>query len=450
MVLRRVTAELIEEVLAEPCEVTVEGEEDATALFRELAREHTLVQQDPDGALRFRQDLRAPMLHLLEQDRPQQVHQIHQRAVAYYSRIKGGDSLRAEELYHRLALDQEPGELEARWRASAGSLLAGAVEEFPLRARIWMSGKLGLDLPEEVRAQVSVLDWERVIGRKVWSLLRYSEPEEALKLLGEREERSPGSPLFALEAKALLWRQQHDRALTVLERGVESMCARPNRGRMAELLWLQAQALELVDRASEAAGALERAREVAETIVDPRCRMQILTALISLGKRRPEALSSEEVARHQADLAALLATARDSDLDSERGLSRAAGLGLGSGYPREFTRVLRLVGLGPTTSEEAAELTEGLREWVRSRSHDGTSPTQVTDSGFVLSDLNRKDLDLNRLIPLLLDWTEAHAVILPLLEKVLRNQGMALSAANLAGIDEYREPWELELSPEAA
>ena len=101
MALRRVTPEIIRDVLAPVCGLGYPTLERAEELFRCLHDEHTLVQLDETGALRYREEIRRPMLALLTSDKPSQTEQLH-RVVADYYADQNDDISRAEEIYHLL------------------------------------------------------------------------------------------------------------------------------------------------------------------------------------------------------------------------------------------------------------------------------------------------------------------------------------------------------------
>jgi hypothetical protein len=65
MVLRRITPDLIDKVVAPVCGMADITEERAQELFEALAAEHSLVSAEEDGALKYREDIRQPMLQLL-------------------------------------------------------------------------------------------------------------------------------------------------------------------------------------------------------------------------------------------------------------------------------------------------------------------------------------------------------------------------------------------------
>ncbi|HTE18208.1 MAG TPA: hypothetical protein VK689_07485, partial [Armatimonadota bacterium] len=89
LVLRRITPQLIREVLQGPCGVPVENDARAQELFAAMRGEVALVSVDADGALRHRPDVRRTMLKLLERDKPEQAEEINRLAVEFYSRRRG-------------------------------------------------------------------------------------------------------------------------------------------------------------------------------------------------------------------------------------------------------------------------------------------------------------------------------------------------------------------------
>ncbi len=424
MVLRGVTPVIIIEVLAEPCGIDVPDQAKAERLFDELARESAFVTLDADGSLHYRPEIRQPMLKLLEQSKPAQVRAIHRAAIGHYAR---SDALadRAEEIYHRLALDQEPDELAERWLEGCGDYLGGAVAELPARAVAWLASWADLEVPRALLAGAHLADWERNVARKLLSLLRHRAASEALKLLGERPERSPASPLFALEARVWWLLDDNSAALAALDRGLESSPATANLGRVAELLWMKAQTLLLRADRSAAADALAQAERVAEAMPRPLCRFQILTGLVQLLRSGGE----PERARLNAArtrLAAVYSELEPDDLTFDRSLTRAALAGLGADFPAAFRRGLQAVGLGRIDPESQQPLLAQLRQRF--------------------GDNQRADLD--QAVLLALDQSPEDQDLLTQLAAVLDAQGYSLAGANLAGIEEYREPWETQNAPE--
>jgi hypothetical protein len=130
LVLRRITPEVILQVLDRPCELAVADQGDALALFDELRRETSLVtMDDAEGALVHRSDLRRMMLRLIVAKEPAKVAEIHESAAAYYRKGEG-QRAKAEYAYHRLHLGVRPTQ---RWFADPevrGSIQA-SIADFP-------------------------------------------------------------------------------------------------------------------------------------------------------------------------------------------------------------------------------------------------------------------------------------------------------------------------------
>ncbi len=203
LVLRRITPQLILEVLAEPCGIEISNLEEATELFNELSKEVSLVSQAGDNALIHRPDLRRVMLGPLQNDKTKQekVKQIHQKAVEYYTRFDD-DVSRAEEIYHRLWLGIDRPVLNERWRD--GLALGSAIEELPMKARAFLAARLNLEVDDAVWSEADLEDWEIHAGRRARDLLELGQPVAALTALRQRNERSSNSFLPAIEREALI------------------------------------------------------------------------------------------------------------------------------------------------------------------------------------------------------------------------------------------------------
>jgi hypothetical protein len=226
LVLRRITPELILEVLAVPCDVEVRSLQEARALFESLKREVSLVKVDADGSLRHRQDLRLLMLRPLQEDEPERARLIHLAAVEFYA--KGAtDTERAEEIYHRLWLDQPLGEVELRWRRGVRRQLRSAVQEFDPLRRAFLAAKLGVTIDDEARLAARQEDWEQIVALEASNRLDDGEVAGALTLATERTSRTTGSPLILVESDALVRDGRADEAQRVLAAGIERASSDP-------------------------------------------------------------------------------------------------------------------------------------------------------------------------------------------------------------------------------
>ena len=445
MILRKIDPALIQKVLSGPCEVNVADQADAEALCDALAQEHTLVQIEAPRLLRFRPDIRLPVLEFLRQDRPKQVREIHRAAADYYLG-KDGPAERAEGIYHLLALEAESWQLDHHWRPEYGQHLASALEELPPRSQAWLASKLGLNLSDEVRAQASLADWEAITGRKVRDTLRHGRPDEALALLRERSERTHQSALFAYEAKVHIELRQFAEAERVLQKGIASMQQVPSPGRLAELSWLLSQVAELQGKHEQADVALAQAESIAAQIADPLARLQILLQRALL--RQQTDLPGEPLESIRQRLAEQLRTMSIEDWHRERSLSRTAAMVLGPGYPELFTQVTSEVGFSESM-DRALEKMFGMATKIPSLLGNALSQFNLKLILAAVPEISPESPNLGRLVREFSSRGMLQALA-PLLKQLQQEVPLSLGGANLAGIEDYREAWEKELSSEAA
>lgn len=157
LLLRRLTPAVVEQVLAGPCKLDLTKVTPAQ-LIADSAREGQLFFRDvsdPDPqALWHRPDVRALMLPDLDAMIDAKLAlAINAAALDFYA---GRDDTisRAEEIYHRLRLDQPESELTPRWSEAAGERLKRALDEFPIRARDFVRSRLGAASLAEVEARL--------------------------------------------------------------------------------------------------------------------------------------------------------------------------------------------------------------------------------------------------------------------------------------------------------
>jgi len=243
LVLRRITPELIFEVLNRPCGLGLTKIEEAKPLFEEFWREVSLVRRDSDGALVNRTELRLEMLPLLHQDEPQKAAEIHQAAVDYYERRPPKASDRAEEIYHRLCLGEDRALVSNRWMLGVEPYLQDAFDEFTGDKRAYLAARLGREIDAGTRGLADLEDWEDIVRRKVADLLAHGEPEPALDMLSGRPDRTSKSPLYALEAEALRRLGRWEESFGVLDRGIAEAL---RHGHREQALSLELQAADMV------------------------------------------------------------------------------------------------------------------------------------------------------------------------------------------------------------
>jgi hypothetical protein len=276
MVLRSVTPEIILDVLSPVCQIEVNGLEDAKDLFTSLKREQSLVHTGEKENLVYRQEIRQPMIRLLIRDKLGEVKALHRRAIDFYSYKEDIDA-RAEEMYHRLALGEDDSyTLDQRWINGIETSIASNLEEYSAPMKRWLASRIGLELSRAEFIQADTVDWERNITRKVKIAIADTDWIRALELLGEREERSANSPLFALEAKIYILINERKSALDCIERGILKLSESGNRGRLAELFWLQSQVKLLFDDIAGADQALKEAGKAVVNASDPVIYIHVL------------------------------------------------------------------------------------------------------------------------------------------------------------------------------
>jgi hypothetical protein len=255
LAVRRVSVDVIRDVLAGPCELDPNR---AAEIFDRLRAEVTMFDADGPDGLRHRQDVRRLMLQTILDvpRRAAQVAQIHHLAIDHY-KDQTGPTARAEELYHRLMSGQDPREFSSMWDKTLESSLGPAMEEpLPPRARRWLERRLGR-VPPDGRSEWDQDDWEAVVASNASSWLASGDHAKALELLSERSERLPGSRLYAIEVAALSAAGDLDAASKVLDIGLRSAADSGDRAAELELVE-QASALRALQ--GSGAGVVDAAR----------------------------------------------------------------------------------------------------------------------------------------------------------------------------------------------
>ncbi|MEX2233632.1 MAG: hypothetical protein WD824_15820 [Cyclobacteriaceae bacterium] len=276
MVLRRTSPELILNVLAPICGITINSFAEATNLFSQLMKEHALVTMGETGLLFYRPEVRQAMIRLLIQDKYDLVRQLHRAAIQFYSQSTSVQD-RAEEIYHRLALGEDDfAVLDSRWMDGIEQSIIANLEEFNDTIKVWLASRLNLEISRGAFLKADILDWERNIIRKAKKALSQGEVKLAFTLFNERTQRSTASPLFALEAKAYMLAENLPKAKAVIDRGIDDVLTSGNRGRLAELLWLRSQVLILERKPEAADEALSQAQLAVTNANNPTALIHIL------------------------------------------------------------------------------------------------------------------------------------------------------------------------------
>jgi hypothetical protein len=213
------------------------------------------------------------------------------------------------------------------------------------------------------------------------------------------------------------------------------MATAQNRGRMAELLWLRAHVLELQGHIREADATLAQAEDVSGEIRDRLCGLQILAQRLLLRHEHPEEALGDDV-RLRDKVAQLLECTPEDDLAREQTLTQVAAALAGPAYR---TALLRAAGVGGGTLDATARktLVEALNA---AASADSLAAAVATDMRAEAALVPRAAFELKG---------AAGAAVAAAFLEIYRKDMHSISAANLAGLDDYRESWETETPLEA-
>jgi cellulose synthase operon protein C len=269
LLVRRITPDIIQHVLAGPCGIELTDRARAHQLFAQLAQEVGLVDatRESDALWHVPYVRRTMLFSLRSQTDEAVVQQIHDNAVAYYEG-RSGDLARAEEIYHRLCRGDPASVLEARWSPALVPALRGVYEETEGQARLWLAGKLNLEVDAALRAEAGLVEWEKQAELRAHSLLDAGLASEALAALRERSERSLASALPPLEADALLLLNRPMEARNVIIAALQVGASSGREDLAAALLLRLCTVEERRNRLQDALLAAEEALRAARTSGD--------------------------------------------------------------------------------------------------------------------------------------------------------------------------------------
>lgn len=402
LVLRRLSADIIRQVLAGPCELNIETDQQARELLENFSKQVSLVEREPGNVLRHRVDVRRLMLPALEREIGRSmVQRIDQAAVDYH--VKYDEPFnRAEELYHRLRL-ADIANFELRWRGDVADRLREAIEDFEPRrgwvgapeARVALSFKLGSTPDAEALKVADLAHWERATATRVSVLLQQGQFEEALKILHERRDRVAASQLFRQEAEAYLGIRQFASALQVAEAGVNSAQEVGDGETVFENAHVAARACEAMGDAEGARNWLHQATAAAIRLgqAEKLLRSAALRSRMenwvtnTVGQAAPSLLpaaqnllkwSATDIITNAPTLRALAATAGEED-----------------GIRRSVLRLLGVERLSPGLRQELADLISKITEG------DGITPQSVRS---ILAGANASLPGLNATAAAWADW----------------------------------------------
>ncbi|MFI8520839.1 trypsin-like peptidase domain-containing protein [Streptomyces sp. NPDC085481] len=339
LALRVITPELLRDVLAAPAGLAPASTAEAGRFFGLLTSRLDLMESAGPQAIRHRSDLRSIMLRLSDSARTDLMRAVDTRAIAFYA-AREGIRDRAEEIYHRLRLGENPRTVERRWQAGVENYLAGADRDMPPRSAAFLLGRIGGHVPDQIMAEADQEDWERIAAREVEDLLTQGYVEAAAERLAERQPWTPCSRLHALLVESLARSGRTADARATAERAVdgaeEAGCAETR----LELLQLSARLAQDAGDFADADRSLQEAESVATGLGLPYESMGVLVA-----RSRLAAAADGESEETDRRLARTLRGMPDEALAEQPALARAAAASAGRVDPEVLEHTLRLVGL---------------------------------------------------------------------------------------------------------
>lgn len=158
ILVRKITPEIIRCVLAEPCKLGEIDETESREIYRNLLKETFLINSFDEG-VSFRQDVRESLEPMILLDKQYPVREIHEKAIAYYKGSKEYSD-RAEYLYHRLKMGDDPEIILQLCDRRMRSFLEPSLREFSNDARVIFATLFDISVDEELLKVVSQNTWE--------------------------------------------------------------------------------------------------------------------------------------------------------------------------------------------------------------------------------------------------------------------------------------------------
>jgi hypothetical protein len=218
IIVRKITPEIIQKVLAIPCKLGPIDENQAHELFNRLMQEVFLLEEF-EGELHFRRDLRESIHSLIKKKYGEVVQKIHELAIKFYEN-KEDPSDRAEYLYHRLMLGGGNGVIDEFYSADLRIYLERSLWEFEETQRVYLYSKMGKLMGAEELARAPQKEWELYLITRIQEVFQNRAGSgfgEVGKLLEERSSRSDNSPLLPWEAQYYSRQAQFDRVENIYQ-----------------------------------------------------------------------------------------------------------------------------------------------------------------------------------------------------------------------------------------
>jgi hypothetical protein len=392
LIVRRLTVDVVRDVLAKPCGITFD-KTTPEVLFQALRNEVSLVEMINDTTVRHRPDVRLIMLPSQRQRLSDIAKQIDDAAVRYWGRFTGPVE-RAEELYHRMWRGDSVAELERRWMPDAAPQLEEALDEFQVvapegEARIWLSEKLERELPEDVRRHANQRAWERDAERKARTLLSSRRLDDAQRVIHERKQPlwTDNSPLWLIDIDIYLLKSDGAAmAGNVIRTALDRLTRTDDPELALALLQRRVSAEERMEDWASARRWAGESLALARTLRNPASIFACGVVVLRLA-RQGNRLNDPEIDRLRTELIGLSQHEAVMRMLPERpGLMREAAAELGEHAPELLILALERLGLETAgegvplthmTDELMALLSEGSGSRGLERSHDKSGNLRI-------------------------------------------------------------------------
>jgi cellulose synthase operon protein C len=362
LVLRRITPEIIRDVLGPHCGVHVPDLDRARQLFAEMTRELDLVDLAAPDVLLHRSDVRRVMLRLLEKDKASASRAVERSAVAFYS-TSDDPKDRAEEIYHRLRLADDLRSVHRRWLPTAALYLDNTDGELPAHSARLLA-RLMQDVPDDLVAdEADQVEWERNTAAEVQNLLAQGYVDHALAALAHRRPWTTCSSLHALYVDALARAGRFDDARDAVTEALDEAGVDRCGDAHFELLLVSAQVSAAIGDIDAADTDLYRAEQVATSLGR---ELDALGAMLQRAQLYA-AIHSADEEKVDAALARRVESLPESTLASRPTLLRAIAAEVGARRPRILAHALDLVGLPNSGERPLRTLAESISSVLRAK-----------------------------------------------------------------------------------
>lgn len=222
LVLRRIDAEVLRQVVAPVVGLGEISTERATRILAAFRLQKDLVRVEPDGSVTHRPDVREQMLVLMSTEKPELTRTLHFRAASYYAARKTATGTantqerdRIEEIYHLLSVGDSLERMPQLWFSKARISLARSVDEITnVAGRGTLKVLLGR-IPTNEEASVLPADVLREYAtRSIGAAMAAEEPEKAMLIFEKYHQLLPEDVRRFIEPMAFdrsgQWARAHE------------------------------------------------------------------------------------------------------------------------------------------------------------------------------------------------------------------------------------------------